>query len=517
MRLSIRFFIAFVGLTIVVLGLTLGLARISFQWGFLEFINSLEEERVSRFTPVLAEYYRENGSSWDGIAESLTGIELEGIWLNSSPRRRGGDRRSSPRRTGPDAARPDSARPDMARLDGGPSDRPRPERARPERSGPDRSGPGPREQSPRQANIPRSGNPPTGLYDLSGQRLIGSTFADDVTVLRNPISVDGEVVAEIWSSPPPVTESRSATRFSEQQTQSAILIGIISLVLAMIVSWLLTRKLLTPIKEVKNALSTLAKGEYGFQLTVSQRDELGKLQLDVNQLSKILEQNKDAQVRWIANISHELRTPLTVMSGEIEAIQSGIREYSEQSLESLASEIELLRYLVDDLYFLSTTEAGALRYHFKRVDVVSLLTSLFESVKLTAQKQGIELVWQLPEELYWQLDPERFHQVMLNLLNNSLHYTDPPGRIDIQVKTEASRLVIDIHDTAPGCSAAECAKLFEPLYRLDAARTRNQNSKGAGLGLAIVRNIVDAHNGTVEATPSPLGGLNITIEIEQSE
>ena len=108
-------------------------------------------------------------------------------------------------------------------------------------------------------------------------------------------------------------------------------------------------------------------------------------------------------------------------------------------------------------------------------------------------------------------DDSRLYQLFMNLLRNSLFYTDRPGKIEVDVNVTTHNALININDTPPGVAPAQCERLFEPLYRQDASRSRRE--AGAGLGLSICRNIVQAHNGHISASPSPLGGVHIHIQL----
>jgi len=216
-------------------------------------------------------------------------------------------------------------------------------------------------------------------------------------------------------------------------------------------------------------------------------------------------------VLLLAAISHELRTPLTVLTGEIEALQDGVRKFDAAQLESLDQEVKRLRRLVDDLYELSLSELGGLRYQFSTVNVTGTLQEAARSVRSRAAQRGIELVLPEADAITTRGDPARLPQLFRHLLENSLAYTDSPGTIKLTLLPSDRNIVITFEDSPPGVVQADCEKLFEPLYRQDLSRSRR--SGGAGLGLAICRNIVMAHNGSISASPSQLGGLCVSVTL----
>ncbi len=232
---------------------------------------------------------------------------------------------------------------------------------------------------------------------------------------------------------------------------------------------------------------------------------------DLDRLAGTLEQSRSVRRRWLADISHELRTPVTVLAGEIEALKDGVRSFDRQQLHSLDEEVQRLQHLIHDLYELSLSDVGGLRYEFTTVDLKDCVDSALETIRKRASEPEIELVVRGDAGTLVNADAMRMDQLFRNLVENSLAYTDSPGRIEAAVTRDAERAVIEIQDTPPGVTDAECEHLFEPLYRRDASRSRS--TAGAGLGLAICRNIVEAHGGEITASPSTLGGLCIRIEL----
>jgi two-component system sensor histidine kinase BaeS len=230
---------------------------------------------------------------------------------------------------------------------------------------------------------------------------------------------------------------------------------------------------------------------------------------DLDRLAYKLEENRASRQRWLADISHELRTPVTVLTGEIETIKDGIRPLDMQQVLSLDQEVTRLRRLIEDLYELSVSDIGGLRYSFESIDIRQSVTTAVEAIMLRAKEQDIEIQVVGEIDKMVSADTRRLDQLFVNLLENSLAYTDSPGRIEITLSSTGDKIVIKIQDTPPGVVKDECEKLFEPLYRHEISRSRR--TAGAGLGLAICRNIVDAHQGTITASPSELGGLCIQL------
>lgn len=474
--ISKKLILAFLGLTLVVVISTLGLARWSFEQGFLDYVNALEEARLQLLTTSLSREYRGAGNSWSTLTEQRF-VEL--LWEYS----------------------PDN--PDEARRSGRPPPPgfmlPPPELPSSDLSSPSSSGERP----------PRLG-PPTALYSVSGQRIAGTLPSlDDIKPIKVSVIVDGEPVGELRSAPRRHFSSPQETAFSRQQWITSALIGLVSLLLAVVFSLLLTRVLLAPIRRTISGISRLSNGDYTTRLNERRSDELGQLMGDLDRLAHKLEENRASRQRWLADISHELRTPLTVLTGEIEAMKDGIRPLDMQQVHSLDQEVTRLRRLIDDLYALSISDIGGLRYTFGPVDIQQSVSAAVEAVAMRANEQDIEITLIGEIDKMIRADSQRLDQLFVNLLQNALAYTDSPGRIEISLSSTRDSIVIRIDDTPPGVDEDECEKLFEPLYRHEVSRSRR--TAGAGLGLAICRNIVDAHQGTITASPSKLGGLCIQL------
>jgi two-component system sensor histidine kinase BaeS len=244
---------------------------------------------------------------------------------------------------------------------------------------------------------------------------------------------------------------------------------------------------------------------------VAGTDELGQLARDFNSLALTLEKNEQARRQWVADISHELRTPLAVLRGEVEALQDGVRQTTPETLHSLHSEVMRLSRMVDDLHQLALSDVGALTYRKRKVNLGEELREAADSFRSGFAGKGIMLAADLPSAPAIDVfaDPERLHQLFNNLLDNSLKYTEAGGRLDIRLETGEGVASIHFMDSAPGVPEAEIGRLFDRLYRVESSRSRATG--GAGLGLAICRNIVEAHEGTITAKPSPLGGVWITV------
>ena len=321
-----------------------------------------------------------------------------------------------------------------------------------------------------------------------------------------PIHYQERIVGYLGLLPGKTLKQSSEIRFLERQSESFIWIALLMILLSAGLALLLAYTLGRPLKRITTAAKALAVGRYDVRLPVESTDELGQLARDFNDMAAALEQSEQARRRWVADISHELRTPLAVLRGELEALQDGIRPLTAEAIDSLFGDVMRLNRLTEDLYQLSLSDQGALSYRKVHVDPVELLKEDLAALKPEFQNKHItiKLTNHLPGPISMYADPDRLSQLYRNLLTNSANYTDNKGRLDITISREADKLVLNFSDSEPGVPELELPRLFDRFYRVESSRNRHHG--GAGLGLALCSNIVEAHNGTIQAHTSPLEG-----------
>ncbi len=365
---------------------------------------------------------------------------------------------------------------------------------------------------------PAPGPPPgqgvrLALYDADRQILIGPP--DLPATNLQPVALEGQTIGYLSLVPPRELSEAGDLLFLEQQTQSFALVALGVAVLSLLISFPLTTQLLRPIKALTTGTRKLTAGHFQTRIQATSRDELGQLCHDFNSLAFTLEKNEQARKQWVADIAHELRTPLSVLQGDIEALQDGVREAGPRTLGALHDEARHLTRLVNDLYELSMSDIGALDYKMRRIDPLALLREAAEQNEARFAAKGLELRLDVPDNrCEMSADPDRLQQLFGNLLENSLRYTQAPGLLEVSASVSDHHLRIDFADTPPGIDPSEHEKLFERLYRGE--RSRNRATGGAGLGLAICKNIVEAHRGDISAGPSKHGGLNINLNLPLS-
>ena len=349
------------------------------------------------------------------------------------------------------------------------------------------------------------------LLDSDKSHVIGGPpHAEDAPILR-PILSDDKIIGYLGLYPARELMDSRDLLFVEQQNKSFGFIVLIMFGVSILLTFPVTIHLMRPIKNLTQGTRELIGGKYATRIPILTKDELGRLSKDFNSLAMTLEKNEVARQHWIADISHELRTPLAILRGEVEALQDGIREISMDTLTPVHEEILHLHRLVNDLYELSMSDIGALTYKKVPLDPLGILEGSLELFEKRFAEKGVALELQGPTDDPIQMlgDPDRLHQLFTNIIENSLRYTDAPGKLAISARTSPNDFTMTYADSSPGVSEEQLPRLFERLYRTDPSRKRS--GSGAGLGLAICTNIVEAHEGTIVASTSDLGGLKIDI------
>lgn len=467
-----------ISLTSLVLIATLSLARWSFEQGFSDFLQGLEEQRLNRMAQDIVEYYTQNKFS-------LEGIQFGNVVAFIDSSRRAGFRGPI---QGPERRPPPHLRPKQTLHADRINNQPPP--------------------FPKQRNTP-----PTRLIDSKGNVLLSDTineeYFEQAIKVALPIVFEGQEIAQLESYNLKPLQSQLASEFAKQQTIASVIIGCLSLILASLLAFLIGRKIISPLKVISSSVSELTKGNYELALKTDGKDELAKLMKDIEFLANTLSKAKTQKSRWFAGISHELRTPLTILLGEIEAMQLGIRSLDKQQLGSLEHEVKLINRLVDDLYQLSLSDLGALKYEFSTVNLSFLIKSVAETFAVACNEKSIDMQFHIEPNIYINADAQRINQLVINLINNSVKYTDDGGLIRIELASKRDAYLLAIDDSYPSVPEEECTQLFETLFQRNESRTRANS--GAGLGLSICKNIAESHQATIHAKPSDLGGLQITV------
>jgi histidine kinase len=294
------------------------------------------------------------------------------------------------------------------------------------------------------------------------------------------------------------------TNFRRAVNESLAFSLLAAFLVAVIVSTIISRQIVTPVRRMMVASQRIAEGHYHERVELSEThswhdlDELGRLAISFNQMAARLEQIEATRRELIGNVAHELRTPLTTIKGYLEGLMDGVVPVDNSTFQRIYHETERLQRLVQDLQELSRVEGGAVEMHFQPVAVTQLVNTAIARLSHQFEEKGVQLLTELPENLPTvRADEERIGQVLLNLLGNALQYTPSGGRVQVSAQQRGAEVHIIVTDTGIGIGAEHLPLIFTRFYRVD--RSRSRVSGGSGIGLTIARHLVEAHGGRIWA------------------
>lgn len=274
------------------------------------------------------------------------------------------------------------------------------------------------------------------------------------------------------------------------------------------------RRYTSPLSETMKAADALAVGDLSARVPVEGSGEFRRLARSFNQMAKALETADLQRRELLADIAHELRTPLTIIQGNLEGLRDGVYEATPEQLDLILDETHKLGRLVSDLLLLALAETGQLDLDLQWLDVPQLLRDGREAFARQADEAEITLAVHSPEALPPLLaDPQRMAQVLGNLVTNALRHTPAGGRVVLGASLAPGGRVVELYvaDTGEGISPEDLPHLFDRFYRTDKSRARA--SGGAGLGLAIAKQLVEAHGGRIRADSKVGEGTTVTLSL----
>jgi two-component system OmpR family sensor kinase/two-component system sensor histidine kinase BaeS len=281
---------------------------------------------------------------------------------------------------------------------------------------------------------------------------------------------------------------------------------------ASVVGGLAFRRIGTPFADIMSATDAIARGDLTVRLRENNRGPLGNLARRFNNMVAELERAEQQRRNMTADIAHELRTPLHIIQGNLEGILDGVYEPSAENITDTLDETRLLARLVDDLQTLSLAEAGQLPLHPTRFLLADLLADAADGFESRAAAQNVALRVEVPDPSpEMSADYDRLNQVLANLLSNALRHTPANGQVILRGETIENGIRITVSDTGTGIPAGDLPYIFDRFWRGDRSRARTEGS--SGLGLAITRQFVLAHGGTITAESEVGKGTIFVIEL----
>jgi signal transduction histidine kinase len=271
-----------------------------------------------------------------------------------------------------------------------------------------------------------------------------------------------------------------------------------ALLLAGILSYLLTRRVLRPLAAMTAATREVAEGNFAVRVATGPPDEVGEVAAAFNRMADALERLEALRKTMVADVAHELRTPLTNLRGYLEGLADGVLPPEKGTLVMLQRETLRLVHLVEDLGQLARADAARAFLRREPVDLSAAVGQLLALDRPRFESRGLAVTTRFePGAERVQADRDKLLQALRNLLENAWKFTPPGGRVTISAEPVATGIQVTIGNSGPGIPAAELPFIFERFYRVD--RSRSREAGGAGIGLAIVKQLIEAHGGSVGA------------------
>lgn len=367
---------------------------------------------------------------------------------------------------------------------------------------------------------PSASGPNIALADSTGRvvasktgELVGDMLPANVLGQGVELTLDGLRIGTLVNVRPAdvVLDAQGQAFLYQVQTSltwAVLLAAILSLVLGILVSRLLT----APLVRLTQAAQAIAGGDLSQRVRVQSSDEIGDLGKAFNEMTASLAESEVLRKNLVADVSHELRTPLTVIQGNLQAILDGVYPLEMAQMAGLYDETRLLTRLVDDLHDLALADAGQLRVERRPVNMVDLARTCLHQFGPAAEAVNVKLELAANAATLVVIgDADRLAQVLRNLLSNALRYTPAGGLITVRVESWLGQVRLQVIDSGAGIAASDLPNVFDRFYRGDKSRSRRGG--GAGLGLAIARQLITVHGGTIEAASASGQGTTFTLSL----
>ncbi|MBN3553361.1 HAMP domain-containing protein [Fictibacillus nanhaiensis] len=298
--------------------------------------------------------------------------------------------------------------------------------------------------------------------------------------------------------------------FEKALLSSVLWTSLGAIMLVCLISYFVAKNLSRPMVEMRKAAEKMAKGELQVRVKSLGDDELNELGNSLNQLAAKLQLQETYRKNMTSDIAHELRTPLATIKSHLEAFEDGVFEPTTVRIQSLTGEIDRLITIVQDLEYLTAMEAPEFSLNKKPQQLNHILIKSVDAVSGAFVQKGILLQSELDSDLEINIDAKRMSQVFMNLFSNALRYTPRGGEVTVVTHVDTESVLITIRDTGMGISEEESKHVFERFYRGE--KSRNREHGGSGIGLTIVKRIVEAHGGQIWINGEYKQGTEVNIK-----
>lgn len=327
------------------------------------------------------------------------------------------------------------------------------------------------------------------------------------------IVLNGQVVGSvrIWVLGSDTLMRQPDQEFRDNSYQAMLFATVVAIVLASCIGFLFARNLVSPINRMTKTARAIKEGNLSARTGLTGEDEIARLGETFDEMAESVEKDRELERRLTTDVAHELRTPLMAIQSTVEAMVDGVFEADEERLETVNSEVQRLSRLVDALLKLSRLENRANPMKEELVDVGELISGIIATHEAFVSDSGLTLEYAAEKNVQVMGNADMIRQATANLISNAVRYTPEGGRITVRVEKVGDEAAISVRDTGIGLTPEEAKMVFSRFWRADAGR--NRESGGLGVGLAVVKEIVDRHGGWVQVEGEKGKGACFTIHI----
>ncbi|MBQ7654339.1 MAG: HAMP domain-containing histidine kinase [Clostridia bacterium] len=326
---------------------------------------------------------------------------------------------------------------------------------------------------------------------------VGDVYDESYLLVCEPIKVNDSTIAIVVGASPSVA---AMTPYVASITKMFLISAVVALVVAAVCIYITTYSLTKPLRNMANVTRSYAKGDFSTRIDVKGHDELATLALSLNKMAQSLSALEYSRRSFISNVSHELKTPMTTIGGFIDGILDGTisKDEEEKYLKIVSDEVKRLSRLVASMLNLSKIEAGEMKIELKEIDLSSLVFNSLLTFEKAINDKSIEITGlDKMQSVMVHADEGLLHQVLYNLIDNAVKFTPAGGEINVRTEKENGGTTFYIRNYGKGVPQEEIGRIFERFYKVD--KSRSYDVKSTGLGLYIVKSIVEMHSGKVGA------------------
>jgi len=288
-------------------------------------------------------------------------------------------------------------------------------------------------------------------------------------------------------------------------------VSLAAVILSVILSYLMMRRVLAPLTQMNAITREIAAGKFSLRVPATTEDEVGQLARAFNRMSESLEKIENLRRNLMIDVAHELRTPLTNIRGYLEALNDGVLPPSSKTFSMLQDETLRIVQLVEDVLQLAKADAAHDNLKLESVDVIDIIRDVRHAYRYAFDERSIHVHMDMPSEpVMVSADRNRLARVFRNLADNAARHTPHDGDVMVRVEPGAETIRICYQNSVEGLTAKDLPHIFERFYRGEKSRSRQHG--GAGIGLAIVKELIEAHKGTVDAELQE-GHIHICVEL----